>query len=173
MAQTDSEKVKIYVVIALLIVAGFVAYWRFGPKKGQPSGAKAGATGAGSSFVIPELPAWLADFDSPLTTDRAPYAPPSRDIFKPANEAPASEKPTHANTSRVPRSDKPEVVTEKEALPQLSAVMMGAGEGLAVIDGEIFRVGESVGEYIVESIQRKRVVLRKGETQITLTIGAR
>jgi hypothetical protein len=173
MPQTKDEKVKLYAVIALAVVAAFIAYSRFGPKRGGASKSEAKTRAAGSSFIIPKLPVWLADFNSPLQVERAPYAPPSRDLFSPAaSEGGKAEAPTAAPEEADKPEPKDEVAVQAEpALPRLSAVMMGSGGALAVIDGEILRVGHTIGAYTIEEIKRKHVILRDGKQRIMLKVG--
>lgn len=168
MTKTGNEKTKIYAVIALLFVAAIIAYFRFGHKLRQPEGKRDVSNTEQSGFTIPELPPWLSDLDTPLTTTRAPYTKPSRDIFAPERETPSTDGATRDSAATAQKTHE---AKEDQANPQLSAIMMGASGGLAVIDGEVLRIGETVKGYTVAEIRKNSVLLRKGEVTFVLNIG--
>ena len=155
MANTSKEKIKLYVVIGLSVVAALLAYIRFVRKPTQGPGSRPAPGVAESVYEIPELPAWLSG-DSPLRlAESFPYRRPPRDIFAPADAASGKRRLAGENGGRL----------------RLSAVMMGPQGRLAVINNQVFGVGQHLGAYTVAEIGEREVVLLKGSTKLVLMMG--
>jgi len=159
MNSKSSEKIKLYAVIGLSIIAVIMAYVRFGPKPSRSSEPTIESAVVESAYGIPELPDWLAHAPTAIAAERLPDSSPIRDLFAPAEEAPV------ASTTRPPRS------AGLDGQPFLSAIMTGRQGALAVIDENILRVGEQIGKYTVAEIGRRHVVLRDGDTSLVLQVG--
>lgn len=52
----------------------------------------------------------------------------------------------------------------------LKGIIYSPEKKLAVINDEIFKEDDSVGDYIVETIEEKRVILKKGDKEIILKL---
>lgn len=52
----------------------------------------------------------------------------------------------------------------------LKGIIYSPDKKLAVINNEIFKETDSVGDYVVETIEEKRVVLKKGDKEIILKL---
>ena len=72
-------------------------------------------------------------------------------------------------------SDGKNVVTEQEniQLPTLQSVIMGDGSARAVINGEIYRAGQSVADFKVVGIDTDSVVLERAGKRHRMTIFAK
>jgi hypothetical protein len=153
----SDDKVKLYAVIGLVVVAGIIAYFRFfnKPAKSRPA---PGQETSQVAYEIPALPDWLARDETVAARVRPAYAPPVRDIFTPAPDPKVDPEP------------EPEPEPEPPGPPKLTAVMMQGQEALAVISGQIVRKGEKIDDYTVLAIGRRRAVLEKGGVRIVLSM---
>ncbi len=157
--QAQPEKIKIYIVIVLLIVATIMAYFRFFGKS-RTSASQAINASAADLYDIPEIPAQMRAAFSPATDETAPYEPPRRDIFAPMAAAPPE---------LVDSLDTPHRVADRR--PNLSGIMRGAHGSQAIIDGNIVRVGETIGGYTVSEISQHQVILTSPTERLVLTVG--
>jgi hypothetical protein len=160
MTSGSDEKIKLYAVIGLLIVAALVGYFRFGrkPKATVRAAPDAAPVAAGALFDIPALPDWLGGDPLVLEAADALYVPPTRDLFAPHYALPDGEGGPDGS---------PAAGTGR---PRLSAVMMGGQGAVAVINGQVLRVGESLGDYRVVDIQRGVAVLQAGTKRLVLRV---
>jgi hypothetical protein len=53
------------------------------------------------------------------------------------------------------------LAARRPSAPTLQGIVMGAGEPYALINGDIFKVGDRIGETVLESIQPKSIVLKR------------
>ena len=83
-------------------------------------------------------------------------------IKQPVNVVP--EDKTAAERERLRK------LAESFAALKLQTVMVSAGDSMAQINGKLVRVGNRVGEFTVESIESKRVVLRNGASIFALQL---
>ncbi len=157
--QAQTEKIKIYVVIVLLIVAAIMAYFRFFGKS-RTSASQTISASAADLYDIPKIPAQRSAAFSPAADETAPYAPLRRDIFAPMAVAPPG---------LVDRLDTPHRVADRR--PSLSGIMQGAKGAQAIIDGKIMSVGENVGGYTVSEISQRGVILTSPTERLVLTVG--
>lgn len=157
----------------LAVVAVLVAMVAINLREFLPAGAAADlAVGADEETLLPPadlkrvgaaLRASLAaTSDSmaaplPVTFARNPFAFSAAALaFTPAHEATAAA-PSLPQPASGPRL-------------QCAAVILGAGETAAIIDGRMVGVGDSVGEYRVEAISEAGVTLRAGERTRVLAV---
>ncbi len=157
--QAQPEKIKVYIVIVLLIVAAIMAYFRFFSKS-RTSVSQTVSASAADLYDIPRIPAQMSEVFSPAADEKAPYAPPRRDIFAPMAAAPPELVDTLDTTNRV-----------ADRRPNLSGIMHGAHGTQAIIDGKIVRVGETVGGYTVSEIGQRQVILTSPTERLVLTVG--
>ncbi len=165
-----NEKIKLYLVIGLLAVAAVLAYFRFFHSARPPGGEPRPATGADApQLAVP--PVTLPPREPPAA-EPPPAARPeiARDIFAPASW-PAPAEPRDAEAAAGGQG-----AAAGRALPALppglvlKGTLVGGGKAMAVINGAFVRLGDSVGDYRVVSIQSNEVVLRAGEHEVTLEV---
>jgi hypothetical protein len=93
----------------------------------------------------------------------------TRDAFElpaPPKPQPDEYDPNDPNSPR-PGSEKPAA----HPLPVLEGVVMGT-RPVALMNGKLYREGETVGDYRVERIERDRVTLRQGDRELVLRLRA-
>ena len=154
----QSERIKIYVVVALSIVAAVLAYFRFFAQP-RPPAPTPEADPAEALYTIPDLSNGLKNYPSLGADGPRRYKPPSRDIFAPVEAAAPPESANPPGKHREPEH------------PRLSSIMESMGRRRAIIDGKLVSEGERVGAYTVSSIGQRQVTLTSPGAQLTLTMG--
>jgi hypothetical protein len=152
MDKTNKKQVEFYAVVALVIVAAIVAYFRFFRRPTGAPRVDSDDAIAESTLEIPELPGWVADGAVVASQERPAYTPPPRDLF-----ARAIVKETS--------SGEPDPVRRSpDGLPVLTGTMQGkGGRVLAIVNGQIIGVGGKVDGYTVTRIKEGEVVLERGD----------
>lgn len=160
MPSQKSEKLKLYVVIGLLVVAAIVAYFRFVHKKDAPGG---NTTNGGLQKVKFDIS--LIKKTKPKTRREStllvnePFNIHIRDIFSPV------QLPTE---SRPPGPVKP--APRPIGILKLKGTVIGGKEPVAVINDKFVRMGEKIGEYQIVRIDSNEVVLRSGSHEKVLQV---
>jgi hypothetical protein len=162
MMSKKSEKVKIYLVIGLVIVAAIVAYFRFVHKKD------------GSDENIAASPPQAVKFDAsqiqktkPKTSQKTGFPADEfvnmniRDIFSPAQLPPESKPPIPAEISPV-----------SIGTLELKGTIIGGDDSMAVINDRFMRNGENIGEYQIVKINANEVVLKSNNQEKVLQVMA-
>ena len=165
----QKEQIKLYIVVALSVVAAVMAYFRF-VHTSRLSAPRTENAPAADLYEMPELPGWMSSNSPPMAVDRLPYTPPRRDIFAPIAETPTkAEAPAEAEAPPAPRSR--DASPREPARPRLSGIMRGAKEPQAIIDGKIVHAGEKVGVYTVSAISQSGVILTSATDRLILSVG--
>jgi type II secretory pathway component PulC len=162
MAGKNSEKIKVYLVIALSMIFIISFYFRFIQAK----------TGKGEPVPSPETPlqklhlprldpSLLQDASSPKAGDNGEIRTVMRDIFFP----PA----VSSRASNEGQLGQPEPA-DSNSLPsfQLMGTIVSKERSIAIIDNQFFRRGDRIGEYRITTIGKKKVWLDSGERKIEL-----
>lgn len=174
----NSEKIKLYLVIALALVAAVVAYFRFIHKGTEPVTP---ATVAGTPATVAGTPSPQTQFDlNSVKTARSqrlrvsrpaltePLRMDIRDIFAPL-QLPPKPKPVDQPKPQVltkPVEKAPVVVPPAPPLNvELKGTVVGGNEPLAIINDKFVRLGEKVGDYQVVGITPSAVYLKAGNHQ--------
>lgn len=147
MGNMSKKQVEVIAVVALALVAMVMAYVRFGRKPAGKPSSRAPAPEAASSYEIPALPDWLEDESSTALPDSPAYAPPSRDLF-----APADKKARNVHEAQL-KSHSP------DGQPVLTGTIRSARGALAIINGRVVGAGEKIDGYTVLEIRDDEVVL--------------
>ena len=161
MAPKKSEKVKLYIIIGLLVVAAIVAYFRFVHKKN------------GADADIASHPPKEVKFDvsqiqkiKPKRRPQEPRLPVNeflsmsiRDIFTPV---------------QLPTESDPLMQVEISPAPigvlELKGTIISGNESMAVINDKFVRMGEKIGEYEIVKIDPNEVLLRSGSHEMALQV---
>jgi hypothetical protein len=163
MAKLSKQQMELYAVIALILVAAAVAAIRFLPKAFKGTGASPVAAPVDSPYEIPKLPEGIDALSASTLRARATYAPPSRDIFAPA------DRPQEDVTAPAPAGPPPPLVLPlPPPLPVLSGTMKGVGGVLAILDGRVVGVSETFRGFKVVEIRSDSVVLLHGTNLFVL-----
>lgn len=158
------ERVKLYMVIALLAVFVLVGYIRFfGGKTASPVQSNLAAA-AGEAITVPAV-----DLKGLQQAPRAPEkvlpsSTPLRNIFIPF--VPAEKRPVAKDAPQEPAgAPQKSLITLK-----LTGTIIGGGRPLAVINGRFLGRGESIEGFQILSIDRNAVIIAKEGQKVTLNV---
>ena len=166
MPSETSERIKLYAVIALAIVAAAVAYFRFlhetGPKVPSPPapGPDSRAPAVTLDLELPEIDASLLE-DRRLGEKTADALPSTgiRDLF---SRLTVSQKPA------------PREIVRKAEIPRaslkLKGTILGGKKPIAIINGQLLGTGDKIGGYEVLGIGKNEVLLRAGDEVLALEV---
>jgi hypothetical protein len=161
MAPKKNEKVKIYIIIGLLVVAAIVAYFSFVHKKNGAESDMAGHPPKKVNFDISQI-----QKVKPKRRPQEPGLPVNeflsmtiRDIFTPVQLPTESDPPIQVETA-------PEPI----GVLELKGTIIGGKEPMAVINDKFVRMGEKIGEYQIVKIDPNEVVLRSGSHEEVLQV---
>ncbi|MDF1590181.1 MAG: hypothetical protein P1P89_01600 [Desulfobacterales bacterium] len=172
----NSEKIKLYLVIALALVAAVVAYFRFIHKRTEPvtPATVAGTPSPQTQFDLD--PAKTAQSQRPRVSRPAltePLRMDIRDIFAPLR-MPPKPKPVVQPKPQVlskPMEKAPVVAPPAPPLNvELKGTVVGGNEPLAIINDKFVRLGEKVGDYQVVGITPSAVYLESGKHRKVLQV---
>jgi len=176
------ETIKLYVVVALALVALVVAYFQFFPKKEEPAPrvaahqvqpqgrqkATASATAGGKSYKVGMVTQRPAIRTEPTRKKRPrPILTDIRDIFEPPSI------PPEAIQAVVPagRAQRAPLEPEPDEIPLvLTGTLIGGKKPMAIINEKFIRLGEEIDMFRVVRIEANRVVLKAGDHLRTLTV---
>ena len=160
MRQKKSEKLKLYVVIGLLLVAGIVAYFRFIHKTKAPDSASTKLPPQEVKFDVSQIQKTNPTRFQPARLPvNEPFRKDIRDIFMPL------QMPTE-----------PELLIQAEQTPEptdvlkLKGIIIGGNEPMAIINDKFVRKGEKIAGYQVVSIDLNEVVLMSGRHEKVLQV---
>ena len=162
MPDLRSERLKLYIVIALVIVSAVVAYFRFFYKKAAPQAKPSPAAVAPGQFKMPEIQIKDALARRRQTMPKYELAHAIiRDIFEPSKSLKKSSPPLPGQNPDV-----------SEAVPsfRLKGTIMGGGSPVAIVNDQFVRPGERIGEFKVIRIGENEVLLDSGEKKIRLEL---
>lgn len=164
----QQEKIKLYVVLGLLVVAAVVAYLRFFRKGSGRSPAGTTADMTVELFDPAAVQSVLTEFADLGAQPAGEPVPITRNPFTPGDIVLSAEPPPEQLTSEEEEDEK-NIEGQEFAL---KGIIWSGGTALARINDSLVKAGESVDGYTVDRIARDRVVLTspKGRT-IVLTIG--
>lgn len=160
MQKNPGERVRIYLVVGLALILVALAYFRFFHKK---PGRKQGPVPAVASTAYSDAPE--IDIGQIQTTGRVkstiqePRRAFIRDIFAPLISVPGAVlHPIEQRSSKQLSSFK------------LRGVIVGGGGAIAMINDQLLRTGEWIGEYQVVRIEKKAVLLASDNERIELKL---
>lgn len=165
MAPRKNEKIKLYIVIGLAIVAAIVAYFRFVYTKTGADADIAGHAPGEVKFVVPPIKKTKPG-RQPQTRKmpvNTPFCMAIRDIFMPA-PLPVEPKPIDPIITPVEPSPAPIGVLE------LKGTIIGGKAPMAVINNKFVRMGEKIDAYQIVKIDSNEVILRSGSDEIALHV---
>jgi hypothetical protein len=155
-----SEKLKLYIVIGLILVAAIVAYFRFAHKKNASDGNIAASPPQDVKFDVSQIqktkPKRLRETGLPVNESLSMNI---RDIFTPVQLPTESKLLTPVETSPAPIG-----------VLELKGTIIGGKEPMAVINDKFVRMGEKIGEYQIVKIDPNEVVLRSSSQEKVLQI---
>jgi len=160
-----SEKIKLYLVIALAVAAVILAYFRFIHKKNDVVVNTTRPPSEEVKFDIHQIAKTSA------RRRRAPRLPLDdslsggiRDIFVPVIPVIEPKPPVQTKQKKAP-SD----TAKKEPAPvvtlELKGTILGGNEPIAIINDKFVRAGEKIGGYEVVRITANTAYLRAGSHQ--------
>jgi hypothetical protein len=158
-----SEKIKLYIVAALAVIAAVVAYIRF-IHKGQDV-----------PVIAADRPQPTAKLELPKIEKPQPHGPRSarfpsteffdlkiRNIFEPAALPPEPKAPEKKKPGKIKNA-------APKPAPSLSLDLQGTitdGENpLAIINNKFYRVGQKIGDYRIVAIAPNTVYFEAGRHQ--------
>jgi hypothetical protein len=169
-ASDISEKVKLYLVIALALAAASIAYFRFIHKKNDTGVTVTGPPPAEVTFDISQIA---------KTEDRRPQAPglplydslngDIKDIFEPVKPA-IEPKPAIQTKLEPPPAGTAKQTTAPEVTLELKGTILGGNNPMAIINDKFVRTGEKIGDYQVVKITPNSVYLKAGSHQKVIQV---
>ena len=159
----NSEKIKLYIVIGLLIVAAIVAYFRFFYKNENTDSKSDLLSTQGIAFDIskiqnikpikkPQKFQWPSNGASSNTI---------RDIFAKAELTASPNSRTQVNGHN-----------DSIGALELKGIIIGGNQPMAVIDNKFIKIGERIGEYQLVKIGSNEVVLQSNsDTKVLRILG--
>lgn len=165
MPDQRSEKIKLYIVIVLAIVAAIFAYFRFVHKKTAPVAEQAPSPVSQNQLTIPDIRIQDAlERQRETMPVHESLRAIARDIFEPFR---FPEKPGPQPEEQKPEEQKPEAA---EPAPSflLKGTIVGGGNPIAIINDQFVRTGERIGDFKVVRIRENEVLLDSGEKKIKL-----
>ena len=176
------ETIKLYVVVALAVVALLVAYFQFFRKKDEPAPQAVApqrqpqeqpqeqqkATAGSKSFKIGAVTQRPTVSTEPSRQQRRrPLLTDIRDIFEPPPIPPeAIQAPvTAGRAERAPKEPEPD-----EIPLVLKGTLIGGKKPMAIINEKFIRLGGKIDIFRVVRIEANRVVLKSGDHVRVLTV---
>jgi hypothetical protein len=158
------ERIRIYLVVGLALVLAALVYRHF---KAKPSG--------NAALSPPSVTKGVAEFADlpPLDTGSSQKTQQAiakvkelrrdslRDIFAPM-------RPWKKADHRITMKGQPR--NQKAPSLKLKGVIVGGGNSVAIINGKLLRLGESIDGYQVVRIEEKEVFLRSGNRTFRLEL---
>jgi len=180
MPDNKRDQIKMYAIIGLLVVAMIVAYFRFVHKKTD------------SPVVVETAPEPLAQLEVPdvkiktIKSDKKgelhrkkSFRPVIRDIFSPTKwptepKGPPPEPEPPKLTELQPKAEEPPPAEPEPPKtlppPRVSGTIVGGKNPIAIIDGELYRIGDSIGEYKVVKITKHGILLDSGIEKVEVEL---
>ena len=157
------KREKVYLVAGLVVVFCAVGYYRFfGGSSGAP--AIPSTPPSAVATVVNHLSPPAIEPSPPSGSkeeDRLPLSRGvARDIFAPVRQTEAGDKGK--------ASEKP---SESRVPLILNGIIYGDVKPLVVINGQFYRMGDSVGGFKIVRVRSKDVLLKSEDQEIALRIG--
>jgi hypothetical protein len=158
------ERIRIYLVVGLALVLAALVYRHF---KAKPSGTATlppvdNTSGIGAVADLPPLiPGALPKAQHRSTKVKELRRDSLRDIFAPM-------RPLKKAEHRIIMKGQPRV--SKAPSLKLKGVILGGGNPVAIINGKLLRLGESIDGYQVVRIGEKEVFLKSGNSTFRLEL---
>lgn len=157
----NSEKIKLYIVFGLLIVAAIVAYFRFVYKNEDADSEGNMLTTQGIAFDVSKIQNIKPikkpqKFQWPINESSGDTI---RDIFAKAQLAASPDSRAQVNGSNDP-----------VAALELKGIIIGGNQPMAVIDDKFIRLGERIGGYQLVKIGSNEVVLQSNSDKKVLRV---
>ena len=159
MTLLKSNKQRVIVLAAMIVIAALVAWLRFGRK---PVAARAAATPtqAVQDAGMSDIDGLLARAERQRPQKPDTYPSLARNVFVPDGRLSGpGDAPDGAP------------VTDAGIPLRVTSIMIGAGGSLASVNGKLLREGESVGGYTIDKITREAVLFRRGSRTVALIPG--
>jgi hypothetical protein len=160
MQKNPGERVRIYLVVGLALILVALAYFRFFHKKPGRKQVPVPAVASTAYSDAPEI-----DIGQLQTTSNAkaivqePRRAFIRDIFAPLISVPGAVLHPIAQGS-----------PKQLSSFKLRGVIVGGGGAIAMINDQLLRTGEWIGEYQVVRIEKKAVFLASDSERIELKL---
>ena len=158
------DRIRIYLVVGLALVLAALVYRHF---KAKPAGTAAlppvGNTSviAGVADLPPLIPESLQKAQHRSAKVKELRRDSLRDIFAPM-------RPLKKAEHRIIMKGQPRV--SKAPSLELKGVILGGGNPVAIINGKLLRLGESIDGYQVVRIEEKEVFLKSGNSTFRLEL---
>lgn len=175
-----SEKIKLYLVIALAVAAVILAYFRFIHKKNDTGVNTTSPPSAELKFDIQQIVRPKARRrQAPRLPLHEPLSGDIRDIFAPVKPAiepkpPIQTKQAPALVNTVKQAPAPiDTAKQTPALAvtlELKGTILGGNKPIAIINGKFVRTGEKIGGYEVVRITPNTAYLRAGRHQKVIKV---
>jgi hypothetical protein len=166
MAGKGAEKIKLYLIISLSIIFVVSFYFRFihaKMKDNRVSPKTSPQLSALPKLLLPKLTnSSLREVENLDTLFKDNDLQAIRDIFFPLTEA-------ATNTAPVEKPTEPELIINEPSMI-LKGTIVGKNSSIAIIDNQFLREGDQIGEFFVEDIGKKDVLLSSGDRIIRLEI---
>jgi type II secretory pathway component PulC len=160
-AEKKSERVKIYLIIALSIVLIVVVYFRFFHKKKTHAAVPVRYRATIAQLAVPEVNLPLSHKDgAPNKEGPAQASALPRDIFQPAKALPPKKEPQ-------PHAEKP---TRPTMSLTLKGTITGGENPIAVINDQFVYAGDRIGDYEVTTVANDEVVLTSDTHSMVLKV---
>jgi hypothetical protein len=150
------EQRKLAILLGLCLIAGVVAYVRFGRRPERIAPSSSAGTGASLPATVaaaPTVDRRLIEIWQHPEIGREPLRPLKRNIFALGRRLRPEDAP-------------PESPPEQDAIT-LGAIMAAGGDAVALINDRYARVGDRIGPYQIARIDLDRVTLEsQNETRV-------
>ncbi|MBW2623327.1 MAG: hypothetical protein JRD68_10510 [Deltaproteobacteria bacterium] len=166
MPDSKKDQIKLYIVIALVILAVIIAYFRFFYHKAPKPGTQVPSTYTSGEITVPQVNYKSPpELQKPLKEKRENFRADIRDIFAPSIPPKKAQEKRVAMTALPGKADSP-----PDPIPvfTLGGTIIGSGKPMAIINERFLRVGEFIEGYKVVSIEAQRVLLVSGKNRIAL-----
>lgn len=158
------DRIRIYLVVGLALVLAALVYRHFKAKPSRtaalsPVGNTSGI--AGIADLPPLIPEGLQKAQHRSAKVKELRRDSLRDIFAPM-------RPLKKTAHRIIMKGQPRV--SKAPSLKLKGVILGGGNPVAIINGKLLRLGESIDGYQVVRIEAKEVFLKSGNSTFRLEL---
>jgi len=154
-----TDRQRVVVLAAMIVIAALIAYFRFGRKPSKVTATTPPAETV-AQVGTTDIDGLLARAERSNPKKPEKYPALKRNLFVPGGRLAGLGDSADA----VPISD--------AGIPlRVSSIMVGAGGSLATINGALLSEGQSVGGYSIDKITREFVHLRRGSRTFILTPG--
>jgi len=175
-----SEKIKLYLVIALAVAAVILAYFRFIYEKNDTELNITSPPSEELTFDIRQIAKPKARRrQAPRLSLHDSLSGDIRDIFAPVKPAIEPKPPIQTKQASAPldtakQASAPLDTTKRTPAPavslELKGTILGGNKPIAIINGKFLRTGEKIGGYEVVRITPNTAYLRAGRHQKVIKV---